>query len=304
MRKTLLATQLALALLATAPAAWASAAQPTASLLERAGAPAPDVVQHFVDAGMREVRPHELDAGERRQVEAALAALPELHRRVLEKRLRRLGFVDGIPGAGTGLTSAVEGSGQFDITLRASILKESLGQFLSTKEKRLFADDGSGHSVSIEASGMDALGYVLLHEASHVVDMALGITEDRQAPLVRGIWAGGRELAPALAASPAAATPFRRAPALPAARARAVYDALADTPFVSLYATAAAGEDFAELVSWHEIARRHGGKLAILIRDAKGATVARYAPLDFPAVRARWPEVERLLRVQDGDGIR
>ena len=33
-----------------------------------------------------------------------------------------------------------------------------------------------------------------------------------------------------------------------------VYDALAQTPFVSLYSTASEHEDLAELVAWHEVA--------------------------------------------------
>lgn len=283
-------------LLAVAAAALLLAGQAGAQgLAGRVAPPENEVIAIFEQAGMREIRPHVLTPAERIRIDAALAALPSLHRGILEKKLRRLSFVDGIPGHGTGLTSKVGDSGQFDITLRASLLAESLGDFLSTKERRLFGADGSGRIVTVEASGMDALGYVLLHEASHVVDSALGLSTAPGSPFVSGIWEDRTVLAPSLSGSPAATTPFRRAPPVPLARADEVYDALGRTPFVSLYATAAAPEDVAELMTWHDIARR-GGALVITLSDAAGKQIRRYEPLAFPAVKARMERVGRLLR--------
>lgn len=100
-------------------------------------------------------------------------------------------------------------------------------------------------------------------------------------------------LTPRLAASPAAATRFRGAAPIPAGRARIHYDALADSPFVSFYATAAPGEDLAELVAWHVVSQRHS--LSISVRDADGVLLKRYEPLRFPAVRSRLTLVEALL---------
>ena len=283
-------------LLAVAAAALLITGQAGAQgLAGRVAPPEKEVMAIFEEAGMREVRPHILTPAERIRVDAALAALPALHRGILEKKLRRLSFVDGIPVHGTGLTSKVGDAGQFDITLRASLLTESLGAFLSTKERRLFEADGSGRVVTVEASGTDALGYVLLHEASHVVDAALGLSTAPGSPFVSGIWEDRTVLAPGLSVSPAATTPFRRAPPVPLGRADVVYDALARTPFVSLYATAAAPEDVAELMTWHDIARR-GGALAITVSDAAGRQLRRYEPLSFPAVKARMERVDQLLR--------
>lgn len=100
-------------------------------------------------------------------------------------------------------------------------------------------------------------------------------------------------LAASPAASPAAATRFRGAAPIPAGRARIHYDALADSPFVSFYATAAPGEDLAELVAWHVVSQRHS--LSISVRDADGVLLKRYEPLRFPAVRSRLTLVEALL---------
>ncbi|MBB3221216.1 hypothetical protein [Pseudoduganella umbonata] len=275
----------------------AAAGEP--ALASRVAPPEQEVVDRFVAAGMRDARPHALTPTERLRVGKALESLPALHRLVLEKRLRRLGFVDGIPGHGSGLFSPVAGTGQFDITLRASLLGESLGDFLTTKERRLFAPDESGLVLTVDGTGTDALTYVLLHETSHAVDRALGLTADRRSPFVDGVWADRATLVPSLASSPAAGTAFRGGEPVPMGKASDVYDALAHTPFVSLYATAAAPEDFAELVAWHVISTVHGGSLAITLRNGQGVAVSRYEPLAAPAARARIAHVEALLRRAD-----
>lgn len=271
----------------------AAAAEPLAS---RVAAPAQSAIEMFEGAGMRDVRPHVLTAAERTRVEAALAALPPWLRTILDKRLRHLSFVDGIPGEGTGLTAKVADTGQYDITLRASLIDESLGTFLTTKERRLFEADGSGRSITVEATGTDALTYVLLHEATHVADGSLGITANMESPFVMGIWEGRRELMPLLAGSAAATTTFRGGRPVPLGKAETIYDALAQTPFVSLYATAAAPEDLAELVAWNEVLRRRHGTLVITIADAGGKVAKRYEPLGFPAVKARMARVDELLK--------
>lgn len=268
-----------------------------AALMARVGAPSAMAVDEFKSAGMEAVRPHLLTAAERAKVESVLASLPELNRRVLEKRLRSLAFVDGIPGEGTGLTSP-DGTGMYDITLRASILDEPLSTFLTTKEQRVFRDDGSGVTVTVDGTGTDAVTYVLLHESTHVTDFACGITKQPQQWFGAGIWASQTEMVPALAGSAAAKTYFRGGPKVPMAEAATVYDALAQTPFVSVYATAEPQDDLAELVAWREIQKEHDGDLVITVKDAKGRTLGRWEPLKFPAVERRFAEVDSLLALQ------
>lgn len=283
-------------ILADATAANAGGSSAVSVLMERLSRPAPDVLARFESAGMRDVRPHVLSPVEQARVSAALAALPPLHRSVLEQRLRRLSFVDGIPGHGTGLTSTVRDTNQFDITLRASLLDESLSSFLTTKERRLFEPDGSGHSIVVEATGIDALTYILLHEASHVVDASLRISSQLDSPFVHNIWKSRTTLMPQLAASLAATTAFRGKERIPVRQAESVYDALSRTPFVSLYATAAAPEDVAELVTWHQVSQRYGGTLTISIVDGEGTPIKRYQPLEFTGVKGRMQLVDALLR--------
>jgi hypothetical protein len=271
-----------------------------ASLMTRVGLPPKAVLDAFVGAGMSGVVPHALTLSERTKVEAALASLPPLLLSVLAKRLGHLSFLDGIPGSGSGLTSPADSSGSFDITLRTDLIDESLTEFLTNKERGVFFDDGSGLRVSVTGTGTDALTYVLLHEATHIVSAGTKINTGTDAIFSANIWTDRTTLVPGLAGSLASATTFRRGKRIPASKAAEVYDALTTTPFVSLYATAAAPEDFAELVAWHQIARRHDGELIIEISDKQGRTLRRYAPLDFPRVRARFANVDSFLEPADG----
>jgi hypothetical protein len=102
---------------------------------------------------------------------------------------------------------------------------------------------------------------------------------------------------PSLAAV-APATYFRGGSKMPARKAEATYDALSQTPFVSLYATASELEDFAELVAWHEILKQHQGNLSIEVTDAHGRSLKRWEPLAFPNVQRRFVDVEELLTSQ------
>jgi len=269
-----------------------------AALMGRVGAPSPMAVDEFKKAGMEEVRPHALTATDRAKVQGVLASLPELNRWVLEKKLHSLAFVDGVPGEGTGLTSPVGTTGLYDITLRASILNEPLTTFLTTKEQRVFREDGSGTTVTVTGTGTDAVTYVLLHESTHITDFVCGITKHPQSGFGAGVWASQKAMVPGLADSIAARTYFRGGSKVWLGQAATLYDALAQTPFVSIYATAEPQEDLAEMVAWREIQKEHHGDLVITVKDAQGETLGQWEPLQFPAVEKRFAEVDSLLEAQ------
>lgn len=265
-------------------------------LLQRLAPPTAATIRRFAAAGMASVRPHTLTTRERMIVSKALESLPEVHRRVLSSHLRRLSFVDGISGEGTGLTARVDKSDMYDVTLRADLIGETLSQFLTTKDRRLFMDDASHQTVHVTGLGVDALTYVLLHEATHVVDATMGITARLPPPINDGVWVSRQGLSPELDASPVAHTRFRGEPALPAGQAGAVYEALSQSPFVSLYSTSSASEDFAELVAWRVVSKKSDAALYVEIKAADGRTVGRYHPLDTPSVRRRFAALDRFLR--------
>lgn len=267
-------------------------------IVSRVGPPDAAVLEIFSGAATSAIAVHQLTPPERVRLQNALAKLPRLHRDVLQRHLRRLSFLDLESGGGSALTSKVgpdDASTLFDITFRASLLAESLTKFLNTKEARLFVDDGSGFSVEFDAGPADALTYVLLHEATHIVDQVLGLTEDAAGPFMSGVWADVRALSQPHADSLAASTPFRRQPPIPLRYAPAYYESLRQSPFVSFYATAAASEDVAELLAWQQLATRFDQPLTLTVRDLHRVAVYRYEPLAGPAIQSRFADWQELL---------
>jgi hypothetical protein len=151
---------------------------PKSPLESRMAHAAASVLGLFREAGRPDPKRHVLTVKERTQFNAVIRSLPPLHRRVLTGRLRSMSFLDGMPN--TALTSTVnpnEPFRLFDITFNARILGENVSEWLTRKEATVFDTAGSPVRVSFDAGNkVDALLYVLVHEATHIVDMAEGIT--------------------------------------------------------------------------------------------------------------------------------
>jgi hypothetical protein len=123
---------------------------------------------------------------------------------------------------------------------------------LTTKKRRLFKWAEGAPEVRVIAKGQEALPFVLLHESTHVVDASIGISRDPSQLLIAERWKGSHDLKEPYASSLVAKTAFRGKDKIAANQAESVYDAMQRSPFVSLYSTAAASEDLAELIAWYE----------------------------------------------------
>ena len=280
------------------PAMLVATFDTSTSLRSRIGPPDPLVVETYAGAGATNITAHHLTDAEWRVVDAALARLPALHRRILQQHLKRLTFLDLQAGAGSALTSRLgddTDTKTFAITLRASLLQQSLADFLDAKEANLLEPDASGYRVEFDAGDADALTYVLTHEATHVVDQVLGLTADPTSPLMAGTWIAARELAEPYRSGRIARTRFRGAARVPAAEAPALYRALGESPFASVYSTAAAAEDIAELFAWQQFSTVPGQTLTLRVVDGAGKLVFEYAPLDTPRVKQRRNLVQDIL---------
>ena len=277
----------------------------TVPLRARVGAPSPDILDAYRRSGAKDVGPRRLTDAEWKTVDAAIAALPPVHREVLQRHLRRISFVDASSGAGNALTSRADpacAEALFDLTLRAGLLGESLTDFLNGKEAGLFTDDGSGTKVRIEAGAMPAAPYVLLHESTHIVDGVLGLSRRSDAVFRNEVWdaEASKAFAPRLTANPVNAIAWRGGAKLPIGSAANLYRGLRESPFVSLYASVAPSEDLAELVAWQQLSARWHVPLRIVVRGADGAIAFAYKPLEAPAVRARMAGVSALLAASNG----
>lgn len=265
------------------------------AVLHRIGAPSPESMALFADAGMADVRVHRLSPREEALVGKALRSLPAALARALDAHLDRLSFVDGYAGAGNGLTRQIEtgtGSPRYEMTLKAQVLDESLSALLTQKERSLLpAEQRTG--LIVRAHGARALRYVLLHEAAHVWE---GATDN--APFIgmrEGVWAGPRALAAVWAGSLLADNGFRHHPPLSVLQLAEAYHALVRSPFVSLYATASASEDLAETVAWAVLSRSARASMSVRLA-LTGGRVARFHPLRNPIVRQRMRDVSALLK--------
>ena len=253
----------------------------------------------FAELGPPAPAPHTLTAEERKQLSAALDALPPLHRRVLKERLRSLSFLDGMPN--TALTSTVNPDGDFrlfDITIRAGVFGQTTTDWLTEKERACFDAAGSPLEVSIEAGTSPAIVYALIHEATHVVDSSLHITPPPAAkgqpaargdskPFTQDVWADNTTPAARYRDALLESVRFRSGgKVLPLGDARAVYEALSRTPFASLYGSRNWSDDFAEYVAVYELTQTlHQPYRIVIGRGAEKTFV--YEPMKSSLVLGR-----------------
>ena len=273
----------------------------TSPLASRVGETDPSVLKMFADAGMPTPKAHVLTDTERESLARAFTTLPPVHQRVLRERLRRISFLDGMPN--TALTSIVDPDAAvpvYDLTIRAGVLRESVSEFLTSKERTCFDFAGSARTVVVEAGTLEAIVYVLLHEATHMVDSALGLTpvEGGRAasapPLTTGVWTNRLTIASPYADPLLAGLAYRRGGrAVPVAEAHKVYGALQRTPFASLYGSSNWHDDVAELAAWHHLTSRMGQPYRIVVREG-GQDVLVYEPMASTLVQSRLPQLRQM----------
>jgi hypothetical protein len=285
---------------------------PTSSLESRVKAPSATALKMFEDIGQTPPTAHALTEIEQRKLSAAFAALLPLHQRVLRERLRSVSFLDAsMPG--TALTSTVNPRDSyklFDITIRAAIFRQNASEWLTEKESGYYDAAGSSLRISIEAGERDAIVFVLLHEATHIVDSCLGITppvrtDDKSAssgittPFTDGVWSERTTPVPLYRDPLRERLRFRaNGKILAIDHANSIYSSLSKTPFVSLYSSSNWYDDLAEYVAvfhWTEILKQ---PYKIVIR-LENKIVFVYEPMKSDLVRKRVGLIKRFYLKQD-----
>jgi hypothetical protein len=280
---------------------------PTTLLVSRVKGTPKSVLDLFQEPGRPTPTIHILTDGERRKLESAIASMPPLHRHVLQDRLHIVSFLDGMPN--TALTSTVNSEEPyrlFDITINAAILRQDVSEWLTQKERSCFDSAGSSLSVSVVAGTLDALVYVLLHEATHIVDASLKITPTIPAKgrhdgagvalgssFTEGVWS---ELSVPV---PRYRDPlrervrfYRLGGAIPIDQADAVYASLRQTPFASLYGGGNWLDDLAEYVTVYHLTEVLRQPYRIVIREGDKEVFA-YEPMKADLVRSRVGQMKR-----------
>ncbi|MVM33859.1 hypothetical protein GO755_27735 [Spirosoma sp. HMF4905] len=248
----------------------------------------------FREAGMKPIN-HELTEAEKEKVERAFAVLPPLHQKILKAHLQSVSFMDNMPN--NALTSPVESSDStklYNITFRAGILGETVSEWATKKEYTSFNQStDSVFTIRVEAGTSDAIQYVLLHEATHVVDAVLSITPHPKTSealaepttFTKNIWSTMNRPVNTFVHPLLEKTRFRTGSA-PIDSAADVYKALQQTPFASLYGMAAWFEDLAELEAIYHHTRKMGQPFRILVRK-NNVEVVRFEPMNNKRVKAR-----------------
>lgn len=253
------------------------------------------VFKMFTDAGMNPVD-HVLTAAEQEKVDQAFAILPPLHKKILKKHLHSISFMDSMPN--TALTSALEtadSSKQFNITFRAGILLETISAWATWKEKSAFDNSANpALSIQIDAGNLDAIQYILLHEATHIVDAVLSLTphvEKTDTVMVptaftKNIWHLFNTPIAKFTNPLLERTRFRSGTVQPISAATAIYKALEATPFPSLYAMASCYEDMAELITIYHLTQKLKQPFVIYLKE-NDTLIAVYEPMKNKLVKRR-----------------
>lgn len=253
------------------------------------------VYKKFRDAGMNPVN-HELTENERAKVEKAFSFLPPLHQKILKANLHSISFMDNMPN--TALTSTLENQGgvkMFNITFRAGIFNETISEWATAKE--LICYDRStnpDYEVRIEAGEMDAFLYVLLHEATHVVDAVLELTPHpfdkdtliEPTAFTESIWYKMNIPAEKYIDPLLEKTRFRGGSPLSIETAPEIYGKLQKTPFPSLYAMASWFEDIAELETIYHLTQKMNQPFYITVRK-NNTEIFHFEPLKNDLVKSR-----------------
>jgi hypothetical protein len=259
-----------------------------AALTDRIGPAPKSFLRQLDDDPETKVSSHTVTPAERALVAKAFGQLTPAQRGILQQRLHEIFFVDGMPN--NSLTYPVNSSATprtYNIAVRAGVLHETVSELVTRKERTLFDTRGSDMSVTVEGGQMNALVYVLLHEATHVMDGALGETPDTGTsghyPLVDGIWRDRLTPVDAYRQPLLMRAAYRHdGHAIPISEAPATYDALGRTPFISVYGSSNWHDDIAELLAWTQLTTRLHQPYRIVIR--KGNNVIRV----FEPSKSKW----------------
>lgn len=258
------------------------------------------VFKKFIDAGMAPTN-HLLPEEEQEKVAKAFSLLPPLYIKILEENLHSISFMDNMPN--TALTSPIVSEDtikKFNITFRAGILNETISEWATWKEKSLYAvSANSTFEVQIDAGKLDAFVYVLLHEATHVVDAVLELTPHAEevdslvehTPFTKNIWRLFNSPIHKFTNSTLEKTRFRSGKIQPISSAEEIYNALEKTPFVSLYGMASWYEDIAELVTIYHLTYVLKQPFVIYIKE-HGVIKSKFEPMKNKLVKRRLKQLQ------------
>lgn len=258
------------------------------------------VYKKFEDAGMSPVN-HDLSKEELEIFQNCVSLLPSTYQNVLKRHLHSFSFMDNMPN--TALTSQLDSSsnGQtFNITFRAGIFNQTISEWATWKENLCFnPNEDDNYEVRIEAGDMNAMVYILLHEATHIMDQVMGITPKsdnidttlQATSFTKNVWANHNQPIEAFKDSVLEETRFRGGRPIPVEQAPDIYRRLKRTPFVSLYGMASWNEDLAEIMSIYHLTSILEQPFRVFV-SKNGDTLFWFEPMDNALVKNRLDQLD------------
>lgn len=239
---------------------------------------------------------HVVTPAERIILANAFVQLTPVQCEALKRHLHAIYFIDGMPNnALTFPDSGTSTDPLYSIAVRAGALNETVSDLVTRKERTLFDSASSDLAVTVDAGTLDAVVYVFLHEATHIVDSAVLRRPDAKGnhPLVSEIWQDDTTPVDQYRLPILMSIFWRTGRMMPITRAVELYSALERTPFISVYASCDSHDDLAELVAWTELTGRLHQPYRILI--SKGTTVIRVIePAQSRLIRTRLKYLSQL----------
>jgi len=275
----------------------------SSTLISRIGSTPPEILNRFRDAGMSPSE-HKLTPIEHEVIKSAIEQLPLLHKHVLKKHLFRISFLDNMPNtAFTAPLSSSDSIKLYTITVRAEILHQNVSEWLTEKERDCFDTSDTDLNVTIEAGNLSAFLYVLVHEATHVLDGALNLTPQytvpqeevehqmKTNPFTKGAWKNRLEPLFDFQSDLLDKVYYKTRKKVLIAEVEKIYKTLENSPFVSLYGRNSYHEDLAELITIYHLTEKLGQEYRIIITKGDNELYS-FEPMQFKYVQKRIKQLQ------------
>ncbi|MBN2439793.1 MAG: hypothetical protein JXJ04_00550, partial [Spirochaetales bacterium] len=241
-----------------------------------------------------------------------LDKLPELHKKVLNRRLVGIYFIENFMGSGMADFVLDENDTIYcNLFINPGTLKTDITEWMTFRENTCFSPGDPDLSI-VQDCGKEYTGlmYILLHETSHIVDYVCSVTPyidaaikeikhkpDVSTGFTQGVWEkydtpekaydfNGR--------SEISFYGFKGGPKISKNEAEAFYTRCGNTPFVSLYGASNWAEDWAESVTWYYFTGILHQPYEIQIYKAQELIMVM-TPMDREKVKMRIPVIEEIL---------
>jgi len=250
------------------------------------------------------LQPYEPTAKQLEMIGNVFAELPVRHRKVLKERLIGVYCIDNFSGSGIADYILGPGDDIFAVLiLNPRVFSMTAGELITYRDSTVFRKDDPDIELFVDISPeISALQYIILHESTHIVDYAEDHTpfveyamlelkgkSTRNTSFTDEYWKGYRE--PVQSAE----FDYRKEMRFYGLGGEAsvsnrdmkeICEALAATPFASLYGSFSWAEDFSEFVTFYYLVFSLGATYEIEIKQ-KNDLIFSYRPMESSLVTVR-----------------